>query len=250
MSLYKTELSPLQKYEQALYNIGTRSAKFDAQFTWAADRYIVPTLDDNEAMVILDTLSANGYLKQTSTATTRSFRLTEQGFRRVDNIRQSAKTGMTVFVAACITPELHLATRTIDETLRDLGYEPYLVNLDPHQDIIDLRIYDNIRRSRFIVADLTYNRQSVYYEVGFAHGLGIEVILTCRNDSFDDANDDSKRIHFDLNHRNILVWENEDELGEKLQRHILQSFGRYGGSTDAQDGAPAVEHSFSLSSTN
>jgi hypothetical protein len=226
-SLYKTELSPLQKYEQTLYSIATRSVRFGQTFTWAADRYIVPTMDDNEAMVILNTLSENGYLKQDVTMTTRSFRLTEQGFRRVENIRQSAKTGLIVFVAACITPELDLARSTIANTLKDLGYEPYLVDLDPHQDIIDVRIYDNIRQSKFMVADLTYNRQSVYYEVGFAHGLGIEVILTCRSDSFKDASDDFKRVHFDLEHRNILTWESEGELRDKVEKHILQSFGRY-----------------------
>ncbi len=227
IALYKTELSPIQKYEQTLYNMATRSDKFGAEFTWATDRYIVPTLDDNEAILILDTLSENGYIKQDANTTTRSFRLTEQGFQRVENIRQSAKTGPIIFVASCITPELDLARSTIAGTLKDLGYEPYFVDLDPHQDIIDVRIYDNIRRSRFMVADLTYNRQSVYYEVGFAHGLDIAVVLTCRKDSFANADDDFKRVHFDLEHRNILVWKSEGELKEKLEKHILQSFGRY-----------------------
>ncbi len=35
---------------------------------------------------------------------------------------------------------------------------------------------------RFMIADFTGHRGGVYFEAGFAHGLGIPVIWTCRED--------------------------------------------------------------------
>lgn len=227
MSLYKTELSPIQKYEQTIYNLATRSNKFGQKFALETDRYIVPTMDDEEARAMLHALRDNGYVHLDTSHRYFKFTLTQQGLEQAEKLRRTAKSGPVVFVAAHFKDELKSARETIADTLKDLGYEPYLVDQDPHQDLIDLRIYDNVRQSRFVVADLTYNRQSVYYEAGFAHGLGLQVVLTCRADSFKDEDDDFKRVHFDLNHRNILVWEDEKVLKDKLEKHILQSFGRY-----------------------
>ena len=43
-------------------------------------------------------------------------------------------------------------------------------------------IMAQIKRSRFVVADYTAQRKSVYFEAGFALGLGLTVIPTCRAD--------------------------------------------------------------------
>jgi hypothetical protein len=231
-----TELNPIQKYEQTLYNIATRSKKFGHNFSlrekdglsekWR-DRYIVPTFDDDEAVDILSALSDSGYLITSQTSDEFTFSLTNEGFKRAADLKRLVAIGDIVFIAAYFAPELAPARAVIRDVLSNLGYNPYIVIEEPHNDIIDLRIYDNIRKSRFMVADLTCNRQSVYYEIGFAHGLGLNVILTCRKDSFKEETDDFKRVHFDLNHRNILQWENVDELKNILENHILQSFGRY-----------------------
>jgi hypothetical protein len=42
-----------------------------------------------------------------------------------------------------------------------------------------------IRRSRFVVADYTGQRNGVYFEAGFGLGLGLVVIPTCRADEVD-----------------------------------------------------------------
>jgi hypothetical protein len=227
--LYRTELNPIQKYEQTIWNMASRSSKFGQEFSWNTDRYVVPTLDEEEAKTILLALDGNGYINVYHNKSDFDFRLTVKGFEQAEELRRSGGTGPVVFVAAALSEDVKACRTSIVETVKALGYEPYVVDQDPHHDLIDLRIYENIRRSRFVVADLTYNRQSVYYEVGFAHGLDIDVILTCREDSFDAAGDDFKRVHFDLNHRQVLVWKDEAELKEKLERHVLQSFGRYVG---------------------
>lgn len=84
-----------------------------------------------------------------------------------------------------------------------------------HNDIND-QIITEIRRSRFIVADLTGYRGGVYFEAGFAFGLGIPVIYTCHKDWLNNKLDDNgnlirEGVHFDLNHRNILFWTDNKE---------------------------------------
>ncbi len=75
-----------------------------------------------------------------------------------------------------------------------------------------------IRRSRFIVADYTEQRGGVYFEAGFALGLGLTVIPTVRAD-------DVSKLHFDIKHLNTLVWESPQELSRALQRRIRAVIG-------------------------
>ncbi len=82
-----------------------------------------------------------------------------------------------------------------------------------------------------MVCDLTGYRGGVYFEAGFAYGLGLDVIYTCRKDWSKERklkdkegkivkelyDNDGKPIkvlkegvHFDLAHRNRIQWEMKD----------------------------------------
>jgi nucleoside 2-deoxyribosyltransferase len=76
-----------------------------------------------------------------------------------------------------------------------------------HNNDIDKQIIAEIRSADFVVADLTYARPSVYFEAGYAQGRPIPVIYTARRDHVGRlATDDAKRVHFDLQMRNIISW--------------------------------------------
>lgn len=65
-----------------------------------------------------------------------------------------------------------------------------------------------IRKSKFMVADLTGYRGGVYYEAGFAEGLGLPVIYTCHEKWLEGVpNKNIEKVHFDINHKNIIIWE-------------------------------------------
>ena len=97
------------------------------------------------------------------------------------------------------------------------GFEPVRIDQSEHVNKIDDEIIAEIRRARFVVADFTHGddgaRGGVYYEAGFAHGLGIPVIFTCRSDVF--AN-----VHFDTRQYNHIVWDEPEDLQAKLSRRI------------------------------
>jgi len=99
------------------------------------------------------------------------------------------------------------------------GYRADRVDLVEHNDFIMDKVLGGIRQAPFVVADFTGQRNGVYFEAGFARGLGIPVIHTCRADWFD-------RAHFDTKQLNHIVWTKPDELQEGLYHRILGTIGR------------------------
>ncbi len=69
-----------------------------------------------------------------------------------------------------------------------------------------------IRRSKFVVADLTEGNHGAYWEAGLAEGLSKPVIYTCERGYFD-----SNRTHFDTNHRQTVVW-SEPTIAKDMDR--------------------------------
>jgi len=92
-----------------------------------------------------------------------------------------------------------------------------LVRLDerPKAGLIDDRLRLEIRRSRFLLAELSDGNAGAYWEAGYAEGLGRPVIYTCRKEVFDNP---EKRPHFDTNHHTTIIWDpsNLGEAAEKL----------------------------------
>lgn len=106
------------------------------------------------------------------------------------------------------------------------GYAPLRIDQKPDLiGAIDDAIIAEIRRSRFVVADFTHGasgaRGGVYYEAGFARGLGLPVIFTCRKDMIDEA-------HFDTRQFNHILWEpeNPEDLREQLTNRIVAAIGQ------------------------
>ena len=85
---------------------------------------------------------------------------------------------------------------------------PIRVDKIVHNDRIDARIREEIKKADVLIADLTYARPSVYWEAGYAE-RAIPVIYICRKDHFDSkpSNDVvDLKVHFDLANANIISW--------------------------------------------
>lgn len=75
-------------------------------------------------------------------------------------------------------------------------------------------IVAEIRKSSFLIADFTGDRGGVYFEAGFAKGLGIPVIFSCKKGEWTD------KLHFDTRQYNHIIWETPTDLAVKLQNRI------------------------------
>jgi nucleoside 2-deoxyribosyltransferase len=145
---------------------------------------------------------------------TMKFALTAAGWNRVLELSKARKSSLQAFVAMWFTPETQKAYDDgIEKAIRETGFYPVRVDKLEHNNKICDVIIAEIRKSAFLVADFTGQRQGVYFEAGFAMGLGLPVVWLCRKDYVDTT-------HFDTRQYNHIVWENESELHEKLLNRI------------------------------
>ena len=146
-----------------------------------------------------------------------------QGMVTVDGYSQIAEQTTNVdssqaFVAMWFDKRMDKAfDEGIESAIKEAGYEAKRIDRKEHINKIDDEIMAEIRRSRFLVADFTQGcdgaRGGVYFEAGFAHGLGIPVIYTCQEDVVD-------KLAFDTRQYNHILWKEPDDLRESLENRI------------------------------
>ena len=143
-------------------------------------------------------------------------------------------TGQRVFVAMWFDKSLDATyTEGFKQGIAQAGYEPYRVDQDAHHsDKLDDRVLAGIRQSRIVVADFTCEKfirkggdkqeglpnGNVHYEAGFAHGLGLPVIYTCRQDC-------KAYLRFDTRQINHIFWRDAVDLARQLQARLEGQFG-------------------------
>jgi hypothetical protein len=141
-------------------------------------------------------------------------RIRIDGWQRIDQLQSTRGRPDRAFVAMWFDESLKPAyVEGIAPALTAAGYDPLRIDLLPHTERIDDRILAEIRRSGLLVADFTGHRQGVYFEAGFALGLAIPVIWSCRKDEIDKA-------HFDTRQYNHLVWADPTDLAGRLEARI------------------------------
>jgi len=124
-----------------------------------------------------------------------------------------------VFVAMDFKEEMETAwSEGIKPAIEEAGYEPIRVDKKPHTDWIESEIIRRIKESKFVVADITGQNEGVYFEAGYAMGLGRTVIITVRKD-------DSKNVHFDASHIRQIRWKDTAELNKGLYETICAVIG-------------------------
>ncbi len=122
-------------------------------------------------------------------------------------------TSQQIFIAMSFDDSMGLCGDNIEAAISSAGFIPKRVDKIEHVDKIDDRIIYEIENSIAIVADFTGHRGGVYFEAGYALGIGIPVIWTCRKD-------DINNLHFDIRQYNCIVWEKEEDLKSKLKTRI------------------------------
>ena len=151
------------------------------------------------------------------------YTLTVEGYARLAELETANAESSKGFVAMWFDKSTDEAwEQGIQRGIEDAGYEAVRIDQKEHVNKIDDEIIAEIRRSRFVVADFTQGedgaRGGVYYEAGYAHGLGIEVIFTCKEDALEN-------VHFDTRQYNHIVWKNPEELRQRLADRISAVIG-------------------------
>lgn len=150
----------------------------------------------------------------------KKYKITPKGWAYLDSLKYHDVDSQIAFIAMWFDESMDGLLNSIESSILEAGYEPKRVDKHEHINKIDDEIIALIRQSKFIVADYTDQRGGVYFESGFALGINIPVVWTCRKDEI-------KKLHFDTNHYNFLTWEKDTlpEFEDKLKNRILAIIG-------------------------
>lgn len=108
---------------------------------------------------------------------------------------------------------------TIEAVLGEL--DCYAIRIDkeaPLEGVVDT-VKAEIRKAKFVIADLTDERPSCYFEAGYADALERPVIYIASKQSVVHPGEETV-IHFDI-HKNINFFTNHEELSDKI-RHAFE----------------------------
>jgi len=153
-------------------------------------------------------------------------KITASGYTLLEELEIINVNSNKVFVAMWFDTETEDAWNAIKAAVMSCGFDPIRIDKEDFNGDISDEIIGHINQSKFIIADFTAGfyaeddrdnshipRGGVYFEAGYAKGLGIEIIYTCRHDCLD-------HIHFDTQQNNHIRWIDEKDLNTKLVNRI------------------------------
>lgn len=247
-------LDPIEKMDNALINFDKASLYVGSivQLNHVNDYPLYYCAEHSELVAICRLLFREGFIFSPDPMNPQNnLSITAKGYQRLREIQKPIRTSRQCFVALWFTPEMNEIYETVikkaiefqEEGASSPRFEAVKIDNVEHVNDINDEIIGQIRRSRFMVCDLTGYRGGVYFEAGFAYGLGLDVIYTCRKDwskeellknekgkeitkLFDSQNNmiqiKKEGIHFDLAHRNRIEWEPDklEDFKIKLENRI------------------------------
>lgn len=147
--------------------------------------------------------------------------------RKYDNIALPAITKRNqIFVAMMFSDDTNgYYEEAYKPVIQSLNYAAMRIDEKEYIGSIIGEIVKEIPDSVALIADLTGNRGGVYYEAGIAKGLQlcnhpIKLVLTCKADFFH-----AEGVHFDVSGDNILLYNNVEELKNKLTARLKAVLG-------------------------
>src|ERR1035441_3898061 len=203
--------------ERLLQDVAKRAERphVEVQFSLVNDFTLIDCQSQEEFIWHMDWLRAQGLVAATFTASDQALvRLSLDGWNRVQPLPRPGGIPGRCFVAMWFSDATRAAYESgIEPAVSEAGFKPIRIDRKEHNNEIPDEIIAEIRNCQFMVADFTGQRAGVYYEAGFAVGLGRTVIWCCRKGEIG-------KLHFDTNHKNHIDWETPGELRERLYRRI------------------------------
>lgn len=171
----------------------------------------------DEALSICRALEKKGYIVKTdkpgSYVTDLHYSLGIDGINYCKELRGGY--GNMAFIAMAYKDNDQIRD-AIKKSLIPSGYKPIIMDEVEYNDQIVPEIFRLIKKARFLLMDCTKPNLGAYYEAGIARGMGKEVIITCRKKEYETVS----KPHFDIAQQSMIIWEDEDDLTNRLTKRI------------------------------
>ncbi len=216
------DYSPSEKQLKLLKNIERKSnyPGESVKINRGEDFPLAWANNPDELVFYLKALRDRGFITLGGTLSEDVAVITAHGWDYLDQYGLDIEEKVQVFVAMSFDGDMSSVwTDGIKPAIEQAGYRPYRIDQEPHSDMIDVKIMAEIKNSRFLIADVTQQNKGVYFEAGYALGLGLPVIWCVKED-------DLKNVHFDTRQYNHITYETEDELKEKLYDFVCAIIGK------------------------
>jgi len=134
-------------------------------------------------------------------------------------LKVSVKEGYA-FIAMPMTggrADLDDVLDAIKEAAHRCGIQAERIDEPVSTERITDRIIESIQRAQFVIADLTDVRPNVYYEAGYAHGIGKVPIYIAR---------EGTRVEFDLKDYPVIFFSSLRQLKDELEKRLRALGGK------------------------
>ncbi|MCP4166061.1 MAG: hypothetical protein GY759_09235 [Chloroflexi bacterium] len=120
-----------------------------------------------------------------------------------------------VFVVMPFREDMNSEYQAIRETCEGLGLRLHRVDENVASGNILKEITHYIKRAEFIIFDLSHESPNVYYELGYAHGVG--------NEAFDFLliAKEGTKLQFDISPLRVNYYQNIDDLRTIIASNLI-----------------------------
>jgi len=149
--------------------------------------------------------------------------LTFEGWIEVEKLQRPNYESKQAFIAMWFNEQTNEAFEKgilplgIEKDECYTGFKMFRVDKESfnNEKICD-KIITEIKKSRFLIADVTGHRQAVYFEAGYAMAMGLPVIWTCK-----DEKEHTGKCCFDTRQYPHIFWKDADDLKNRLKNKIM-----------------------------
>ncbi len=199
----------------------------------------VDSANTAEQETICRYLSEMNYIEYTDD---HHYHITLQGWEKIEQLKEQQIIITQGFIAISYDKSVCYIKDAFIRGIHRSGYEYRIMSEKEHNNQAMPEMYYEIKRSRFIVADISRPNLGAYYEIGYAHALGKEVIICCERQKWIDyeklkvdlrnpekiaclSDMEGKIPHFDIAQRQMILWDTTEELIERIERRIRATIG-------------------------
>lgn len=219
----KIPKNPAQKIEKFLENLALIIKDNYAQeipIKTDRDYPICYAKDSSELWWVITIMKEQEYCKvRAETRGNISLQLTFNAWKKIEELKHVNKKSKQGFIACSFNEDHASYIESIENGIKNAGFEPMCIKEKYYENSIMDKALSEIRKSRFVIVDLTYQSNPVSFESGYAFGIKTDCIFIIHQKDWGDE-EKKKKIGFYEKHYKINIYKDEKDLEKKIELAI------------------------------